>query len=58
MVDLNCVMTDGGELVELQATGEARPFTLHEQQELLRLCTGGVKTLIAKQREITGRLEQ
>ena len=58
MVDFNCVMTDGGEIVELQGTGEARPFTAIEQQELLRLCTGGVKTLIAKQREITGRLER
>ena len=57
MVDLNCVMTDGGELVELQATGEQRPFTLHEQQELLRLCGIGVKELIAMERDVLGRLD-
>ena len=31
-VDLNCVMTGEGELVELQGTGEGRSFTLEEQR--------------------------
>ena len=31
-VDLNCVMTGAGELVELQGTGEGRPFTIVEQR--------------------------
>ena len=56
MVDLNCVMNDSGELIELQGTGEGRGFTVEEQQELVRLCSGGVKELIAKQKEILGGL--
>ena len=52
MVDLNCVMDDSGRLIELQGTGEGRSFTLDEQQELVRLCAGGIRELIAKQKEI------
>ena len=52
MVDLNCVMTDQGQLIELQGTGEGRSFTLDEQQELVRLCAGGIRELIEKQRAI------
>ena len=54
MVDLNCVMDEEGRLVELQGTGEGRSFTIEEQQALVRLCAGGIETLIAKQKEILG----
>ena len=54
MVDLNCVMDQEGRLIELQGTGEGRSFTIEEQQELVRLCAGGIKTLIAMQKEILG----
>ena len=54
MVDLNCVMDEEGRLIELQGTGEGRSFTIEEQQELVRLCAGGIETLIAKQKEILG----
>lgn len=54
MVDLNCVMNDRGELIELQGTGEGRAFTLAEQQELVRLCAGGIRQLIEKQKDILG----
>ena len=50
MVDLNCVMDDLGRLIEIQGTGEGRPFTLEEQQELVRLCAKGVDELQAIQR--------
>ena len=56
MVDLNCVMNDRGELIELQGTGEGRGFTIDEQQELVRLCAGGIQALIARQKEILGGL--
>ncbi len=56
MVDLNCVMTDAGELIELQGTGEGRPFTLAEQQELVRLCAKGIRELNEKQRAVLGEL--
>lgn len=56
MVDLNCVMNELGELIELQGTGEGRSFTLAEQQELVRLCAGGIQELIARQKEVLGGL--
>lgn len=56
MVDLNCVMNEAGELIELQGTGEGRAFTVAEQQTLVSLCAGGVKQLIALQKEILGGL--
>ena len=54
MVDRRCVLDEEGRLVELQGTGEGRSFTIEEQQELVRLCAGGIETLIAKQKEILG----
>ena len=56
MVDLNCVMTDRGEIIELQGTGEARPFTVEEQQALLQLCKKGNAELVKLQRDILGDL--
>lgn len=41
MVDMNCVMTASGGIVELQATGEGRAFTPEEQTQLVRLCQKG-----------------
>ena len=55
-VDLNCIMNELGEIIEIQGTGEGRAFTVREQQELLELCAKGNRELIAKQREILGRL--
>ncbi|MPN46831.1 Ribonuclease PH [bioreactor metagenome] len=56
-VDLNCVMTDRGELVELQATGEARPFTPEEQRALTELCAQGIRQLLELQRGVIGGQE-
>lgn len=50
MVDLNCVMTEDGRLIELQGTGEGRPFTMEEQQALVRLCSGGIASLVKMQK--------
>ena len=44
-VDFNCVMDDRGRLIEVQGTGEERPFTLEEEQELIGLCAGGIREL-------------
>ena len=54
MVDLNCVMSEDGLLIELQGTGEERPFTVEEQQELVRLCEKGIRQLQQIQKEILG----
>ena len=53
-VDLNCVMTGEGELVELQGTGEGRPFTIDEQRALVDLCAKGIKELQDIQRPALG----
>ncbi len=53
-VDLNCVMTGDGRLVELQGTGEGRPFTLEEQRNLVDLCQKGLEEIGEIQRRILG----
>lgn len=54
MVDLNCVMTGEGELVEIQGTGEGRAFTVAEQQKLVELCAKGIQELQKIQEEALG----
>ena len=56
MVDLNCVMTAEGGIIELQGTGEGRPFTMEEQQELIALCRKGIGELTARQKALLGDL--
>ena len=51
MVDLNCVMTAEGEIVELQGTGEGRAFTIQEQRTLVDLCAAGIAQLQAIQKK-------
>ena len=53
-VDLNCVMTGSGRLVELQATGEGRAFTIEEQRALVDLCAKGIGELRAIQKAALG----
>ena len=55
-VDLNCVMTGEGNLVELQGTGEGRAFTAREQQELVALCAQGNARLIQLEKNILGEI--
>ena len=52
MVDLNCVMDDKGRLIEIQGTGEGRPFTVEEQRQLVDLCAGGIRQLQSIQRSV------
>ena len=47
-------MTGDGRLVELQGTGEGRPFTVEEQQALVALCAKGLKELQAIQKSVLG----
>ena len=56
LVDLNCVMTAEGDLIELQATGEGRPFTIEEQRKLIALCRKGNAVLTQMQRRCLGAL--
>lgn len=53
-VDANFVLTDGGEFVEVQATGEGGTLKPAQLQELLALAAQGTEQLFALQREALG----
>ena len=50
-VDCNVVMTDKGEFVEVQGTGEDHPFTRTVLDEILGLAEAGIQRLTAIQKE-------
>ena len=56
-VDLNCIMDGNGNIIELQGTGEGRPFSVGEALQLVQLCQKGNEILQQKQKEILGELE-
>ena len=53
-VDMNLVMTGSGQLVEVQATAEGKPYTAEELNGLLDVARPGIKKLIELQRSILG----
>ena len=53
-VDMNIVMSGNGDIVELQGTGEQRPFSRSELNELMALGEVGIRALMAKQLEALG----
>ena len=53
-VDANFVMTGGGEMIEIQMTGEERPFLRSELEAMLALAEAGVRRLAAAQRAALG----
>lgn len=55
-VDANFVMTEKGEFVEIQGTGEGRPFTKDELNRLMSLARRGTAKLCREQRKITGEV--
>jgi ribonuclease PH len=55
-VDLNCIMDGEGNIIEVQGTGEGRPFNMGEALQLLELCQKGNQVLQQKQKEILGEL--
>ena len=57
MVDMNVVMTDRGEYIEIQDTGEDRPFSREELNELLLLAAEGCGQLHQIQKQITGEIQ-
>ncbi len=51
-VDMNVIMTGGGQLVEVQATAEGKPFTAVDLNRLLETARPGIEKLLALQRSI------
>ena len=54
--DLNCVMTEDGRLIELQATAEGAPYTRAELDSMLQLAGKGIRELIVNQKRALATL--
>lgn len=52
--DMNVVMNQQGRFIEIQGTAESNPFTLDEQQDMLRLADKGIREIIMKQQQALG----
>ena len=50
-VDVNVVMTDAGELIEIQGTAEGAPFSRQQLSQLLDLAAAGIEQLMRLQRQ-------
>ncbi len=57
-VDMNLVMNDKGEFMEIQGTGEERPFSLDELNQMLELGRKGIQDIIALQKKTLGSLNE
>ncbi len=55
-VDMNLVMTDRGEFIEIQGTGEESPFSKAQLQELMELGEKGIMDLIEVQKQVLGEI--
>lgn len=51
-IDMNVVQTDSGQIIEIQATAEKRPFSKREFNKLLDLAGKGIEDLIRTQKEV------
>ena len=56
IVDMNVIMTGDRRIVEVQGTGEERPFTRDEMNKLMDYAEKGVLELVELQRSILGDL--
>ncbi|MEN6567541.1 MAG: ribonuclease PH [Veillonellales bacterium] len=56
IVDMNVVMTGTGQFVEIQGTGEKRPFTKAQMEQMVGVAEQGVMSLIDYQKDILGPL--
>jgi ribonuclease PH len=53
-VDMNVVMTGQGQLVEVQGTGEEKPFSREELNKMLDIAQQGINEMILQQKEVLG----
>lgn len=56
VVDMNVVMTGEGQFVEVQGTGEGRPFSREEMNRLLALAEKGIDELISYEKDVLGNV--
>ncbi|MGP1367390.1 MAG: ribonuclease PH [Schwartzia sp. (in: firmicutes)] len=55
IADMNVAMTGSGDFVEIQGTGEGRPFSRAERDALLALAEDGIDRLIAYEKDVLGQ---
>lgn len=55
-VDMNLVITGNGQVVEVQGTGEKRPFSKDELAQMLAAGEKGINELIDYQKDLLGKL--
>jgi ribonuclease PH len=55
-VDMNVVKTSDGRFIEVQGTAETRPFDRAGLDALLALAGTGIAALVAKQRDLVGKI--
>jgi len=55
-VDLNMVMTEKGEIIEIQGTAEGKPFSKGNLKELIELAEIGIKQVIEEEKNILGEI--
>ncbi|MGM0445137.1 MAG: ribonuclease PH [Bacillota bacterium] len=53
-VDMNIVMSENGEIIEVQGTAEKDPFTREEMDKFLDLAEKGINDLIVEQKKSVG----
>ncbi|MDO4534893.1 MAG: ribonuclease PH [Clostridium perfringens] len=51
-VDMNIVMTEEGKVIEIQGTGEEKPFSMDDLNELLKLGEKGIKQIVQIQKNV------
>ena len=55
--DMNVVMTEHGDLIEIQGTAEGEPFNLAQLNELVSLAQGGIEAIVVEQKKALGAAE-
>jgi len=53
-VDMNMVMTERGEVIEIQGTAEGKPFSMRNLNQLIKLAENGIQQVVEKEKEVIG----
>ena len=53
-VDMNVVLCEDGSIIEIQGTGEERPFTRTEYNRMFTMASGAIRQLIRLQKKALG----
>ena len=55
-LDLNLVMTGSNKIIEIQGTAEGQAFSKKDLDQLIKMASTGIKTIIKAQKKILGAL--